>query len=483
MIKFLKSNNSLYVLVKKPLLAHVFTSLFLLSVIAVLTGCVKGNDGTTPATVPVITTNSYIVNLTSNTAQSGGIMTSNGGADILNAGVCYSSTNQTPTTTNSLTVDTLKADVAGTQMFTSNISGLAPSTTYYLRAYATNSAGTAYGSVIKFTTSATLSTITTTVSTLAGSPAGGFANGNGNAALFSSPQGVVTDANGNVYVADGFNNVIRKITPSGDVSTYAGDGNAGYTDGAAATAEFYAPQSLAIDGQGNIFVADIGNDIIRKISVAGVVSTYAGNRIHGYVNGVDSVAEFNNPQGICVDANGNLYVADRGNNLIRKISTSGVVSTLAGYYGYPAGLYNATGTAAIFNVPNSVAVDSKGNVYVADLKNYCVRKITSGGVVTTLLGGSIQTTLIGTPAYVSVDAKDNLFIADETGRVIEFTATSNIVYTLAGTSGVSGYKDGTGAAALFSNPQSVAVDKQGNVYVADFGNNVIRKIVSNVTSL
>lgn len=467
--------------VKRPLLTNVFTSLFLVSVIAVLNGCVKGG-ALTPAAVPVITTNSFIMNLTSNAAQSGGIITSNGGADVISVGVCYSSTNQTPTTSNTITVDTLKQDAAGTQAFTSNLTGLAPSTTYYLRAYASNSAGTAYGSVVKFTTSANLSSIVTTVSTLAGSPAGGFANGSGTGALFSNPQGVVTDAAGNVYVADGFNNVIRKITPAGEVSTYAGDGNAGFTNGPAAAAEFYAPQSLAIDAQGNIFVADIGNNVIRKISVAGEVSTYAGNGLHGYINEIASLAEFNNPQGLCVDASENVYVADRTNNVIRKISSTGKVTRLAGYYGIGPGLYNTSvDSIALFNTPNSVAVDSKGNVYVADSKNYCIRKISSSGV-STLIGGSVQTTLIGTPVYVATDAKDNLYIVDNGGRIIEFNSANNVVYILAGSSNTFGYKDGSGATAQFNNPQSVAVDRQGNVYVADYGNNVIRKIVSNVTT-
>jgi sugar lactone lactonase YvrE len=479
MIKFLNSNNSLYVFTKKSLINNVFISLFSLFVIASLNGCVKGGAITNPVSEGVVITNSFIANLTTTTAQSGGILTYNGGGTILEAGVCYSSGNQTPTVANAVTVDTLSFDVAGTKTFTSHVTGLSPSTTYYLRAYATNSAGTAYGAVIKFTTSSTIISVSSTVSTLAGSIAGGYLNGTGTGALFNNPQSVVADASGNVYVADDFNNVIRKITPGGAVTTYAGDGNAGYTDGAAATAEFYAPQGLGIDSQGDIFVADLGNNRIRKISAAGVVSTYAGNGIRGYVNGADTVAEFNNPQNVCVDAIGNVYVADKNNNLIRKINTSGVVSTLAGYYG-EFGLYNATGTNAVFNAPNAVAVDSKGNVYVADTKNYCIRKITSAGVVTTLLGGSIQTTLIGTPSSVAIDTKDNLYIADESGRIIEFSTTGGIVYILGGTANTLGYVDGAGASALFNNPQGVTVDSQGNVYVADYGNNVIRKIVTSL---
>jgi sugar lactone lactonase YvrE len=483
MIKFLKSNNSLYVLERKPLLSNVFASLFFLSVMAILSGCVKGGDITSPITVPVITTNSFVANLASTTAQSGGIITSNGGGSIETVGVCYSSTNSTPTTSNSFTVDTLKSDAANTQTFTSNLTGLTPSTTYYLRTYATNSAGTAYGSVVKFTTSANLPSIITTVSTLAGSGSFGFTNGNGTGASFGNPQGVVADAAGNVYVADGFNNVIRKITPTGDVSTYAGDGNAGLTNGPAATAEFYAPQSLAIDAQGNIFVADIGNNVIREITAAGIVSTYAGRSgFYGYINESNPLlAQFNNPQGLCVDASENVYVADRVNNVIRKISSAGKVTRLAGYYGVGPGLYNTSvDSVALFNTPTSVAVDSKGNVYVADSKNSCIRKISSAGV-STLLGGSVQTTLIGTPVSVAVDSKDNLYIVDNGGRIIEFT-TTNVVYILAGSTGTAGYKDGAGASAKFNNPQSVTVDKQGNIYVADEGNNVIRKIVTNVTN-
>jgi sugar lactone lactonase YvrE len=472
MIKFLKSNNSLYVFVKRPLLTNVFTSLFFLSVIAVLNGCVKGGP-LTPATVPVITTNSFIMNLTSVSAQSGGIITNDGGASVVTVGVCYSSTNSTPTTANSITIDTLKEDAAGTKSFSSNITGLTASTTYYLRAYASNSAGTAYGSVVKFTTSANLASIVTTVSTLAGDQAG---------TIFSNPQGVVTDAAGNVYVADEFNNAIKKVTPAGAVSVYAGDGNAGFRNGAAAQAEFYAPQYLAIDAQGNIFVSDVGNNVIREITVAGVVSTYAGNGLHGYINEVDSLAEFNTPQGLSVDASENIYVADRTNNVIRKITAAGRVGRLAGYYGVGPGLFNtATDSVALFNTPTSTAVDSKGNVYVADSKNYCIREINSSGV-STLLGGSVQTTLIGTPVYVATDAKDNLYIVDNSGRIIEFNTTLKVVYVLAGSANTFGYVDGTGTAAQFNNPQSVAVDKQGDVYVADYGNNVIRKIVSNVTT-
>jgi sugar lactone lactonase YvrE len=464
---------SRYIYMKSPLLSKIFFSAFGLSILLIINGCGKANSDETPATLVVLTTDGLIANLTTTGAQSGGVITNNGGASITSSGVCYSASNQTPTTADSKTSDTPAVDPSGTYSFTSTLSNLTASTTYYLRAYAINSAGTAYGSVVKFTTSATLIAINTTVSTLAGSVAGGFFDGSGPSALFSNPQGVVADALGNVYVADGFNNRIRKITPTGDVSTYAGNGNAGYRNGAAGQAEFYAPQAIAIDAQGNLFVADIGNNMIRKISTTGMVTRFCGSGTRGYVNGVDSLAEFNNPQGVAVDASGNVFVADRSNNLIRKITPAGVASNFAGsgaaYY------YNSTTNLSSFNGPKGVAVDASGNVYVADAGNYSIRKITAAGTATTIAGSPVQTTIIGSPAGISVDSQGNLYITDQGGRILEITA-SNILYTLAGTANTSGFVDGNGVAAKFYSPQGLTIDNKGNIYVADYENNIIRKI-------
>jgi len=460
-----------YIYMKSPLLSKVLLSAFSLSILLIINGCGK-TDTTTPATEATILTNGVIANVTSTGAVSGGIVTNNGGADITAIGVCYSSSNQTPTTSDSKTSDTLKTDPAGTESFTSKLASLTAATTYYVRAYATNSAGTAYGSVVTFKTN-NVSGINTVVSTLAGGIAGGFFDGTGPSALFANPQGVVADGQGNVYVADGFNNRIRKITPAGAVSTYAGDGNAGFSNGPAASAEFYAPQGIAIDAQGNLFVADLGNNVIRKISTAGVVSTFCGNGTRGYVNGADTVAEFNNPQGLCVDASGNVFVADRSNNLVRKITAAGVASNFAGsgaaYY------FNGTGSDNAFNGPKGVAVDASGNIYVADAGNYCIRKITTGQTTSTLVGGPVQTTIVGSPSGISIDSKGNLYIADQTGRILELT-TGNVLYTLAGTYNTTGYVDGTGAAAKFNGPQGLTIDNNGNIYVADYNNNIIRKV-------
>ena len=219
------------------------------------------------------------------------------------------------------------------------------------------------------------------VSTFAGTGVAGAANGP-DTATFNSPLGVALDGSGNVYVADYENNLIRKITPAGVVSTFAGTGAAGADDGAGTIATFNLPESLTVDAAGNVYVVDNGNDLIRKITPAGVVSTLAGNGQVGSANGTGTAASFHSPFGIAIDGSGNLYVADAGNNQVRKISAAGVVTTFAG--SGAKGANNATGTAATFNTPSGVAVDASGNVYVADENNNLIRKITAAGVVSTI---------------------------------------------------------------------------------------------------
>ncbi|MGZ3822520.1 MAG: NHL repeat-containing protein, partial [Mucilaginibacter sp.] len=267
------------------------------------------------------------------------------------------------------------------------------------------------------------------VTTFAGTPnVIGSANGVDTVASFNKPFGIAVDASGNVYVADAGNNQVRAITPAGLVSTFAGTGAAGTVNGLD-TATFNSPLSVTVDGSGNVYVADYGNDLIRKISPAGVVSTLAGTGAAGADNGAGTKATFNLPEGVAVDGSGNVYVADNGNNLIRKITPDGTVSTLAG--SGSAGSANGTGVAASFNSPFGIAVDASGNVYVADAGNNQIRKISPAGVVTTFAG-----------------------------------------------SGIKGAGNATGAAASFNTPSGVAVDAAGNVYVADENNNMIRKITA-----
>ena len=319
------------------------------------------------------------------------------------------------------------------------------------------------------------------VTTLAGSGTEGEIDGSGAGASFNYPRKVSVDAAGNVYVADTFNYKIRKITPAGVVTTWAGSGIAGATDGIGTAASFNNPTSIAVDATGNVYVADYYNNKIRKITAAGVVTTLAGSGTQGATDGTGIAASFKYPHSVAVDALGNVYVADRGNQKIRKITAAGVVTTYAG--SGSIGAIDGIGTAASFNYPRKVSVDAAGNVYVADTDNHKIRKITAAGVVTTLAGsGSIGAIDgIGTaarfnnPTGVAVDAAGNVFVADSYNHKIRKINAAGVVTTLAG-NGTQGAADGTGIAASFSNPSGLAVDMSGNVYVADTGNHKIRKI-------
>jgi sugar lactone lactonase YvrE len=235
---------------------------------------------------------------------------------------------------------------------------------------------------------------------------------------FNHPAGVAIDANGTIYVGDKGNNIIRKISTTGVVSILAGSGSAGAANGTGTNATFDTPLGMTTDASGNVYVSDGNNNLIRKITPAGVVTTFAGNGTIGAVNGNSTTASFNAPFGLAMDASGTMYVADTYNNLIRKISATGVVTTLAG--SGAAGATNGTGTGASFNQPRGVAVDASGNVYVADFGNSgLIRKITSAGVVTTLAGGvSGFADGVGTAARfagvydVVVDATGIIYVTD-----------------------------------------------------------------------
>jgi NHL repeat len=222
---------------------------------------------------------------------------------------------------------------------------------------------------------------------VAGCGDGGGGGGGGAGALFNFPAGVATDGAGNVYVADTYNYTIRKITPTGVVTTLAGRaGVYGSTDATGAGAFFGSPRGVATDGAGNVYVGDTSNNTIRKITPAGVVTTLAGTAgLTGSTDATGAAASFHLPTGVATDSAGNVYVADFGNSIIRKITPAGVVTTLAGTAGV-IGSTDATGAAARFFSPGGVATDSAGNVYVADTSNHTIRKITPAGVVSTLAG-------------------------------------------------------------------------------------------------
>ena len=278
------------------------------------------------------------------------------------------------------------------------------------------------GALISCTTSGGSPAKSWVVNTLAGS-AVGFKDGAGTSAQFNFPYDVALDASGTVYVADFSNHLIRRITLKGLVSTLAGS-TEGFRDGLGRSAQFSYPSGVVLDAAGTVYVADANNHLIRKITPEGLVSTLAGST-EGFRDGAGRSAQFNYPYGVAVDAAGNVYVADYGNHLIRKITPEGLVSTLAGS---TEGFRDEDGTSAQFNGPIGVEVDAAGTVYVADYYNNRIRKVTPEGLVSTLAGST------------------------------------------------EGFRDGLGRSAQFNRPSGVAVDAAGNVYVADSFNNRIRRI-------
>ena len=328
----------------------------------------------------------------------------------------------------------------------------------------------------------TFSGTTATVSTLAGNPGvAGSVNGQGSSANFYAPTGVAVDASGNVFVADSGNHAIRKITPAGLVTTLAGlPGVAGVADGTGPAARFFDPIGLMVDGAGNVLVADSGNNIIRKVTQQGLVTTIAGGPgLTGTSNGPAAAARFFYPTSIGSDTNGNLYVTDFGNETLRVIS-SGTVSTLAGSPGI------AGATSSLFNGPIGLAV-SNGSIYVADSVNAAIRQLsTSGTGLTTLAGnsstggssdGPAATASFNRPNGVALDGSNNdLLVTDVANDDIRFISASGTVSTVAGLAGVSGTADGTGTSANFSHPTAIVATSSSNFFIADTGNNTIRRL-------
>jgi DNA-binding beta-propeller fold protein YncE len=308
------------------------------------------------------------------------------------------------------------------------------------------------------------------VTTLAGTPdSAGLANSTGSNARFNYPAGIVGDGSGNFYVADSINGLIRKVTPGGMVTTFVG----GLSE----------PTGVTVDAAGNLYVAVAGLNQIYKITPGGATSTLAGNSFAGSNDGTGSSASFNYPTGVTVDGSGNVYVADSGNNTIRKITSGGVVTTLAGKPGL-IGSADGTGAAAQFNYPLGIGIDGAGNLYVADNFNQTIRKITPAGLVSTYAGsagnaGSIDGTAFAarfsSPAAVAVDAAGNVFVSDSLNYTIRKISPAGAVTTLAGSAGNPGAANGTGSSARFYDPFGITVDAAGNIYVADASNNTIRR--------
>jgi streptogramin lyase len=323
------------------------------------------------------------------------------------------------------------------------------------------------------------------VTTLAGSTTKGATNGPGASAKFYCPTGVAVDSHGNVYVSDEGNKLIRKITPNNMVTTLAGSvGFAGSDDGIGGAALFSWPCAIAVDSSGNVYIGDTDTHLIRKITPGGVVTTLAGSGHDGSADGTGTNASFCYPSAVAVDSQGNVYVADEGNSLIRKITPMGVVTTLAGSPGV-LGSANGMGASASFNYPMGVAVDASGNVYVADTDNNLIRKITPERMVTTLAGSGLPGSENGKgiaasfawPSGVATDSSGNIYVADTYNHQIRKITPNGVVTTLAG-SGSHGFANGDNASASFCMPWGVAVDALGHVYVADSLNDMIRKIIT-----
>lgn len=336
-----------------------------------------------------------------------------------------------------------------------------------------------------------------TISTVAGSTTTGY-SGDGSAATAATmdmPRGTAVDASGNIYIADANNRVIRKVNTSGIISTFAGTGVMGYSgDGAAATAaKFTLPVDVATDATGNVYIVDNGSHNIRMVNSAGVISTVAGMPGMAGSSGdgaAATAAMLSAPQAVTLDATGNMYIADYGNNTIRKVTTAGIISTFAGTAGTPGyGGDAAAATAAKLNNPCGVAVDAITNrVYISDAGNYRIRVVynTDGKIYTFAGNGAKGYTGDGLAAGsaqldsltgIAVDAVGSVYAADKNRHCVRrISISSLIISTLAGT-GISGTTGDGGPAnmAKLNNPTDVAFDATGNMYIADSYNNRIRK--------
>lgn len=334
------------------------------------------------------------------------------------------------------------------------------------------------------------------VSTLAGSGAVGYLDANGPNAQFNYLQGIALDLKENLYISDYFNHLIRKITPEGVVTTFAGS-TPGFAEGTGTAAQFYYPTGIVADTNGNIYVADSGNARIRKITPAGVVNTYAGSGIDGFQDGDALNAQFLFMRFLAIDRSNNIFVADNGNHRIRKITPTGQVTTVAGNGDYG----NVDGPIATASIgePVGIAVDPTGNLYVSQAGDYgYIRKVSNGQVIkvtgmnlpTDYLDGIAGIARVSEPGNLRSDAEGNIYFADTgNGLIRKYDPKRNFIGTYAGlfnyirsgsgrerTSGV--FKDGMADQALFNNPTDCIFNSKGEMYVADQSNYMVRKISS-----
>jgi sugar lactone lactonase YvrE len=331
------------------------------------------------------------------------------------------------------------------------------------------------------------------VTTVAGSAwTLGSADGQGTAATFWNPGPIAVDAAGNLYVGDTSNLTVRKITPAFTVTTLAGQAHvSGSQDGVGPAAQFASIGGLAVDSAGNVYVADGENHTIRKITPGGTVTTIAGQAGQaGTADGTGSAARFHRPAGLAWTASGSLAIADSGNETVRLMTPAGVVTTLAGT-ALSSGSADGSGASARFDAPAGVAADGSGNLYVTDSGNSTVRRVTAAGVVSTFAGtaaaiaaevdGSASAARFTYPWGLARNAAGNAYVSDYYAGTIRVVTPAGVASTLAGAANQSGSQDGVGSAARFDSPAGLAVDSGGAVFVADSGNHVIRRVAPDGT--
>ncbi len=335
------------------------------------------------------------------------------------------------------------------------------------------------------------------ISTLAGNGTNGYLGDGGPAAAsqLSQPRAVAVDSSGNLYIADTFGNTVRKVTPAGTITTFAGTGLRGYSgDGGLATAaQLNRPRGVAVDSTGNVYISDTDNQRVREVTTDGKINTFAGTGVAGFSGdgAAPNLATLSSPSGLAIDSSGNLYIADFGNNVVREVS-SGIILAIAGAFN--AGYFgdgNAA-TSALLNSPASVALDSAGNLYIADYYNHAIRKVTlSTNIISTVAGkgapgysgdGSAATSAqLFLPWGVAVDSSGNIFIGDGGNNVIREVSSSGSITTVAGNHAAgAGYAGDGGPAtsALLNGAGGLVVSTSGNIYVADTNNNAIRLLTT-----
>jgi hypothetical protein len=332
-----------------------------------------------------------------------------------------------------------------------------------------------------------------TIITMAGNHVSGYGGDEGPAtsAKLNYPAGIAIDASGNLYICDSYNNRIRKVSTLGIISTFAGTDTAGYTgDGGPATsAKLRFPTGIAVDATGNIYFAESGNNVIRKVNTSGIISTFAGTDTADYSGdgGPATSAKLNQPVGVAIDSIGNIYIADYLNNVVRKVNTSGIISTIAGNniadYSGDGGL----ATSAELNLPFDITIDETGNIYFTELNNHIVRKVNTSGIISTIAGtgtagysgdgGPATSAQLNQPTGLAIDNIGNLFIAEGSSQDVRKINTLGIISTFAG-NGIIGYSGDGGPATLaqFYAPQGIDLDAAGNLYIADCLNSVIREV-------